>query len=95
MQLLSFSADEKLQNNVAEPNCLVIANKSFLAFSKYGGKPLNAVRNLYPSSRWNSLSKVPYCFSCPGLVFLLFPLRFLRALCDLRKRIFICSFFVL
>ena len=45
------SAEEKLQNIEADPNCLIIANKSFLAFSKYGGLPLNAFKNWNPSSR--------------------------------------------
>ena len=43
-------AEEKLQNSEAGHNCLIIANKSFLAFSKYGGEPLKAPRNLNPSS---------------------------------------------
>ena len=45
----SVSAEEKIQNNVAEPSCHIIANMSFFAFSKYGGEPLEAFGNLYPS----------------------------------------------
>ena len=43
------SAENKVQNSEAGHNFLIIANKSFLAFSKYGGKPLKALRNLNPS----------------------------------------------
>jgi hypothetical protein len=41
------SAEEKLQNSEADPNCLIIANISFLAFSKYEGEILDHDESCY------------------------------------------------
>ena len=66
-----------------------------LCFLKVGGDPLNALKNLKPSSRWINLSTVPCCFSTPALSAVVFDLHFLNAIWDFPKIIFIWSFFVL
>ena len=68
-------------------------NLSLLSQSR--GDPLNALKNLKPSSRWINLSTAPCCFSTPALSAVVFDLHFLKSIWDFPKRIFIWSFFVL
>ena len=72
------SAAENEKNHVELPNWRMIANESFLHFSKYGGAPLKFLNTLNPSSRCINLFTQSSDFGSPAVYFFPLVLHFRR-----------------